>query len=54
MFTKEYDKETIDRPYHIHWHGKFLRSYVSLEDVLRAEKFFNSFLVAIKYIKYKG
>lgn len=46
-FIKEYEKEIPSRPYRIYWHGRFLRSYVSLVDFKNGVKFYTGFLIAI-------
>lgn len=50
-FIKEYEKEVPERPYRIHWHGNFLRSYDNVDDFKAGIKFFSGFLIAITHFK---
>lgn len=50
-FTKNYEKEIPERPYRIHWHGHFLRSYDNINDFHAGIKFFNAFLIEITHFK---
>jgi len=51
LIIKDYELEILERPYHVYWHGKFLRSYITKDACLTAVKFFNSFLIAIEHRK---
>jgi len=49
LIIKDYELETLDRPHHVYWHGRFLRSYLTKDECLTAVKFFSSFLLDIEY-----
>jgi hypothetical protein len=50
MFLKPYEMEVTERPYHIFWHGVFLRSYADKEEFDKNLLWYKSFLLCILLI----
>jgi hypothetical protein len=48
-FAKPEELETSDRPFRVHWHGRFLRSWKTMEELKDSLNFFNSFLIEITH-----
>lgn len=46
-FIKPEEMDVQERPFKIYWHNRFLRSYITCEDLENGLKFFNQFLIAI-------
>lgn len=54
MFKLAYNTEVPSRPFRIHWHGKFLRSYTTRQELEQGLKFFKSFLLNIESRVYRN